>query len=103
MVVRVYDSPAGILYVRNRIGHKAQYQDDLCEMFDLEPRCGEVDLRALVSLISVQRLLMPTIDDHYGLFLLVGTIRAVMGRKTVGLFLRPQQCFRFDKIRYRVK
>lgn len=103
MVAPARNSKTGILYVRDRIGHKAQYQNDLSEMFDLEPRCGSVDLRTFVSLLTVRRVLMPTIDDHYGLFMLVGTLRALMGRNTVGLCLRPQQCFRYDKVRYRIK
>lgn len=74
-------------------GHRKSYQDIFARMFTLTPSVGKVGWRRFLALVEAQSLLFGTIDDDYLGFFAVSLARAVLGRRTVGIFLRPQTCF----------
>ena len=65
-------------------------------MFHLTPVTGKVSLRNILPLLRARSVLFGTIEDHYIGFIVVALLRAFLGSRTVGLFLRPQTCFKRD-------
>jgi glycosyltransferase involved in cell wall biosynthesis len=82
----------GIVLIANLSGHRAEYQALFSRVFDLTPLIGVVGLRNLLALLAARRLLFATLDDDVSGFVIVASLRACMGRRTVGVFLRPQSC-----------
>ncbi|WP_341223650.1 hypothetical protein [Loktanella salsilacus] len=74
-------------------GHRQSYQDLFAQLFALTPSTGKITFSTFISLVGAKALLFGTIDDDYRGFLTVSIARAFLGRRTVGLFLRPQTCF----------
>ena len=72
-------------------------------LFGLAPSTGRVKLANLRRLIGARELLFGTIDDDTAGFFLVAMLRAVLRRRTVGLYLRPQSCFQSQALLSRVK
>ena len=88
--------PLGPSFVHTAItdwsGHQAAYQRLLMSLFDLEPSSGEIGLAKFRALVRAEKLLFSTLDDQLFGFVAVGVARAMLGRPTVGLFLRPNSC-----------
>lgn len=93
----------GLVHFKNLGGHRQPYSDLLTEMFDLKLSVGKVGLRKWWEMVWVPRLMFGTIDDDYIGFIAVSVARALVGKSTSGLFLRPAQCFQKSKLKYRVK
>ena len=93
----------GLVHVASRLGHRAEYLELLAATFGLMPSEGMVGRRNLLSLLRAEALLFATIDDDYRGFFLVAQLRAALGRRTAGLFLRPQTCFDRPGLPYRAK
>ncbi len=87
---------ARLLHFGNNEGHRREYQELLGPLFDLAPVTGKVGSQNILALLSARSVLFGTIDDHYIGFLTVALLRAILGLRTVGLFLRPQTCFKTD-------
>lgn len=109
MVSATHASKAGAQVKRNRVhvsapdGHRQFYQELFASLFDLEPAVGRIGPRLWLDLVRARRLLFATIDDDYAGFIAVALTRSLMGRRTVGLFLRPSQCFEKGRLVYRFK
>jgi len=74
-------------------GHRYEYHKLLLELFDLKSSVGKVNSAIFISFMRVDKLLFSTVDDDLIGFVWVGLGRSLVGKKTVGLFLRPQSCF----------
>ncbi|WP_146673445.1 glycosyltransferase [Thioclava sp. F36-6] len=94
---------AHLVHMRSFGGHRREYLTLFSRMFTLEASTGKVSRRNILRLARAKRLLFGTIDDDYLGFFLVGMLRAALGRRTVGVFLRPQTCFNTSGLRYRIK
>lgn len=84
-------------------GHRESYQTLFVRLFGLEPSVGKVSRYNFSDLLAAGSLLFGTIDDDYKGFFVVSLVRAFLGRRTVGLFLRPQTCFGLRALRYSFK
>ncbi|TIS63193.1 hypothetical protein [Mesorhizobium sp.] len=84
-------------------GHRQFYQDLFAGLFDLEPAMGRIGPRLWLDLVRARHLLFATIDDDYAGFIAVALARSLIGRRTVGLFLRPSKCFESGRLVYRLK
>jgi len=82
----------GLVHVTAPSGHRQSYLDLFERLLRLQPSVGGLSRGNLVRLLSADRVLFATIDDDIRLFALVCLLRAVMRRRTVGVFLRPQSC-----------
>lgn len=94
---------ARLVHMGSRSGHREAYQTLFADQFSLSPSTGKVSLRNFVALVQAEALLLGTIDDDYAGFFIVSLVRASLGRRTVGLFLRPQSCFQQESIAYILK
>ena len=92
----------GIVHVTAPSGHRQSYLDLFERLLRLQPTVGGMSYSNLVRLLCADRVLFATLDDDIRLFALVSLLRAVIGRRTVGLFLRPQSCLG-DTAKARVK
>lgn len=82
-----------LVHISTGSGHRPSYADLFARLFDLQPSLGPIRGRAFWRLVGAHRLLFATIDDDYAGFAAVALCRALMGRRTAGLFLRPAQIF----------
>jgi hypothetical protein len=80
------------VHINGPSGHRAEYQSLFTTHFDLEPSLGRISGAVRKRLIKADRLLFATIDDDLFGYLWVSVLRAVSGRRTVGIYLRPQSC-----------
>lgn len=80
--------------MRNLGGHRASYQDLFAQIFTLAPSVGKIGAKDLRKLFAAERLLFGSLDDDCFGFFIVAMSRAISGRKTAGLLMRPQSCFR---------
>lgn len=109
MVSVTHASKACTQVKRNRVhvsapgGHRQFYQGLFAGLFDLEPVTGRIGPRLWLDLVRARQLLFATIDDDYAGFIAVALTRSLIGRRTVGLFLRPSQCFEKGRPIYRLK
>ncbi|RWL22676.1 MAG: glycosyltransferase family 1 protein [Mesorhizobium sp.] len=83
----------GFVTVGSAGGHRESYVDTLSGITGLtrliEPR-GISTLRTLVAAGSV---LFATLEDDNAFFFAVAILRAVLGRRTVAIFMNPRRCF----------
>ncbi|MEC5292976.1 MULTISPECIES: hypothetical protein [unclassified Aurantimonas] len=61
-------------------------------LLGLAPSTGRITPGRARSLIAADRLFFATLDDDIRGFALVALARALLGRRTAGIFLRPQAC-----------
>lgn len=92
-----------LVHMRSHGGHRQEYQELFAALFGLAPSTGRVGLANLRRLVAARAVLFGTIDDDYAGFFLTALLRALLGRRTVGLFLRPHACLRSKALRNRVK
>lgn len=93
----------GIVYASSPNGHRQQYLELFKSLFNLAPVCADASWNTVKTLVDSPRLLFATIDDNVPFFALVAMLRGVLGKPTAALFLRPQQCFNRDRIKFRFK
>lgn len=79
-------------------GHRADYAAALGSLFHLEP-CSS--LRRAV--LTPHPVLVPMIEDSPTRYLAACVIRALMGRRTVGIMFRPLPVIQSKKVRHRAK
>ena len=87
----------------SRSGHRQEYLELFSRLFDLDLSIGKIGLRCSISLIFANRLLFGSLDDDYRGFFLVAILRAALGKRTVGIFMRPQTCFKSSGLYYKAK
>ncbi len=85
-------SMSGLVHVIGPSGHRAEYQTLFAARLDLRPVSGRVSWWTLRPLVGAERMLFATIDDDLVGYALVAVLRALRGRRTAGLFLRPHAC-----------
>lgn len=83
----------GLVHVTNHSGHRGSYQDLFCKLLALRPSTGSA-WRKIHSLVIAPHVLFATLDGEEFAYATIGLVRAMLGRSTVGLFLRPQGCFK---------
>ncbi|WP_436798356.1 hypothetical protein [Mesorhizobium ventifaucium] len=83
----------GYVTVGSPLGHRESYVETLSGVTGLtrliEPR-GVSTLRTLLAADSV---LFATLEDDIAFFFVVAILRAVLGRRTVAIFMSPRLCF----------
>lgn len=92
-----------LVYVKAAGGHRQSYLDTFSRLFDLESVCGPMGPALLRRFVAADRLLFATLDENMLGFPAVAAMRSLLGRPTVGLFLRPQTCFQTGRWHYPVK
>lgn len=86
--------PIGLVHLRDRSGHRADYAEILAAVLGLAPSFGRIIPFRLAALLRAPRLLMAGLDDDLAGFVLVACLRALAGRRTVGFLMMPRACFR---------
>lgn len=94
---------ARLVHMRSHGGHRQEYQELFAALFGLSLSTGRVGPTNLCRLVAARAILFGTIDDDYAGFFLTALLRALLGRRTVGLFLRPHVCLQSKALRNRVK
>lgn len=85
------------LHTAGVAGHRQSYLDLCAGIFNGERVAGK-------NLISTPKpLLFLMIEDGFGLYVGVGLLRAILGRRTVGLLFRPLPAVRGTSLRLRLK
>lgn len=79
----------GYVYVSSLSGHRREYQQLFCDLFDLNPTVGK---RIPLGLMSADKVLFATLDDDIIGFSIVSILRRLRGKRTAAIFLRPQSC-----------
>lgn len=81
-----------LFHVSEAGGHRQSFVDMFCPMFGLSPSIGRIGLRRFWQLVCARRLMFGTLDDDLRGFIAVIVARALLGRKSCALFLRPNTC-----------
>lgn len=79
----------GLVHLTNLSGHRGEYQELFGNIFGLSPSSGKA---GGARMIAAKRLFFATLDDDILGFAKVALLRAMRGRRTLGLYLRPQSC-----------
>lgn len=82
----------GLVHITSPAGHRPEYQTLFAGLLDLAPSTGPITRCRLRELITADRLLFATLDDDIRGFAFVALTRALLRRRTAGIFLRPQSC-----------
>lgn len=82
----------GLVHVKNHRGHRESYQRLFADLLGLTPSTGNA-WRRFFRLLAAPYVLFATLDGEDIAFALIALLRAVAGKPTVALFLRPQACF----------
>lgn len=82
-----------VMYFSGTSGHQSSYATLLGPMLGLRPFWGPMSLQMIFTLCTPKQLLLGSIDYHFWQFLVIVFIRALLGRRTAAIFLRPQSCF----------
>ncbi len=85
--------PEHLLHINHLGGHHGSYAELLNRWCGLESSIGRVGISNFGRLLRAERLMFGTLDDDVRGFVLVALARAMLGRRTAGIFMRPQSCF----------
>jgi hypothetical protein len=78
-------------------GHQPSYQAVFVRLLDGRPSTGRLRGAIFRRLVRADQVFFCTIDTDYPAFIAIALLRALRGRRTTGLFLRPMQCFRTER------
>ncbi len=87
-----------LVHITRCSGHRASYQNLFVRLLDGVPSTGRICGARFWRLVRARRVLFATIDDDYAGFISVALFRALLRKSTTGLFLRPMQCFRTERL-----
>lgn len=90
------DAPT-IVHISVPDGHHPSYQELFLRLLEGEASTGLIRGGLYWKLVFGRRVFFATIDADYAGFIAVALMRAVILKPTVGLFLRPIQCFRSER------
>lgn len=93
----------GIVYDVLDHGHRQANLKTWQIHLGLTPMIARPSVKVLVDLVRAPHVMFATLDDAPLFFLAVGLIRLLAGKRTVGIFLRPQACFHEFHWKYRLK
>lgn len=82
-----------LIHMTAHAGHQAAYHQMFASWFGLSPSEGRIGPRLFARLVKAERLFFGTLDDDVAGFATVTVARALLGRRTGGLFLHPNSCF----------
>lgn len=85
------------IHISVNSGHHPSYQALFLRILGGEPSTGPIRGRRFWRLVRASRVFFATIDADYAGFISVALLRALQGKPTTGLFLRPLQCFRTER------
>lgn len=85
------------VHITSESGHRASYRDLFVRLLGGQPSTGSIFWRCFWRLISSPNVFFATIDDDYLGFVSVAIVRSILRKPTIGLFLRPLQCFRTER------
>jgi hypothetical protein len=92
------------VHISNTDGHRRSYQTLFLKLLGGTGSSGRIRGARFWRLVRAPKVFFATIDDDYFGFAAVALVRMAIFRPTMGLFLRPQQCFQNDrKIVYFIK
>ena len=74
-------------------GHRPSYLSLFSEVLGYEPVAGKASFRWFLRLLKARNLCLATIDDNVPYYISLMIARAILGRKTVGILVRPQSLF----------
>lgn len=86
-----------VVHISVTTGHHLSYLKVLSEVLDAQPSIGKISGRIAFRLIRANKVFFGTIDSDYVGFVFIALVRAVLGRSTAGLFIRPLTCIRQKK------
>jgi glycosyltransferase involved in cell wall biosynthesis len=86
--------PRGLVHLRDRSGHRADYAETLAPLLGLSPSFGRILPARLAALLRAPRLLMAGLDDDITGFVIVAVLRALARRRTAAFLMMPRACFR---------
>ncbi len=84
-------------------GHRESYLSICSELLDLEPFVRQRSFASALSLLSANKVLFVTLDDHWVVFITVACVRSILRKKTVGLLLRGPALIRSVRLIDRLK
>lgn len=96
-------APTGICYTVVAGGHRAHYADLLSRELGFKPLIARLDMKVFRELAGSKCTFFVTLDDDILGFILVAFARMLLGRPTVGLFLRPRECFEAGRLKGWIK
>lgn len=82
-----------LFHINHLGGHHGSYAEILGRWCGLAVSIGRVDRSRFGRLLRAEKLMFGTLDDDVRGFILVALARAMLGRRTAGIFMRPQSCF----------
>jgi hypothetical protein len=85
---------AGIVHSISRSGHRGPYTELFRDLFGLTPLVSEPSFRSALQLVRAKRLFLVTADDAIVWYCVIALCRRLAFKTTVGLYLRPQECFK---------
>lgn len=86
-----------LVHISAETGHLPSYQSLFASLLEGTPSTGKLRGKLLWRITRAQKVFFCTIDNDYTGFFVAAIFRALQGKKTVGLFLRPLQCFRKER------
>lgn len=95
--------PKGLVHAIVERGHRRSYVETLSQMLDYSGFIEPLSIKSGVRLVRADNLVIATFDDSPLIYGIVVALRAVRGRRTAALFLRPQTCMRRDHPKFRMK
>ena len=93
----------GIAYDAFEDGHRRSYLDTWARELGYDTLIARPSLGVLITLLRAQHVIFSTLDDVPLFYLIVGILRSCIGRRTVGIFLRPHGCFYTHHPKYKIK
>lgn len=82
-----------LLHLNHIGGHHRSFIDLFHHWFGLDASIGGVGAANFKRLVRAEQLMFATLDDDVRGFVLVALARTMCGRRTAGIFMRPQSCF----------
>jgi len=92
-----------VIYTSRTDGHRPSYSNVLSALLNMQVVTASASATTFLRLLGANRVLFHTLDDTVVFFGWLSFARACLGKKTVGLFQRPQSCFESDSPRSTLK
>lgn len=86
-----------LVHICVETGHQPSYQAVFVRLLNGRPSTGRLRGPVFQRLVRAEQVFFCTIDTDYPAFIIIALLRALRGRRTTGLFLRPMQCFRTER------
>ncbi|MBL4833183.1 MAG: hypothetical protein JKY26_04325 [Pseudomonas sp.] len=91
-----------IVFDHSASGHRASYVSLTCKLLGGKPLIGSF-YRNCFKLINAEHLIFTTADGRMLDFFLASVVRAMLGKKTAGIAIRPEICLDTDRTKIKIK